>query len=189
MGEGGFELAVIFAELGWNPVHAEGGVDFFFGGSGDEGSVFDFGEGVFAERVAALEGALAGGDVVHLGAGEVLQGCSVAGLGEEADVDLEAGAEAEADLVGAFGDEGVDGRIGGHVFDGGSDFVFIAAGAGGEEVEVADGVAATAERSGGGDGGDSGEFEEVGGDVFGGGFGVVEAEAAGVFAVFGDAFF
>ena len=87
---GGFEFAGVFAELGWDPVDAEGGVDLFFGGSGDEGSVFDLGEGVFAEGVAALEGALAGGDVVHLGAGEVLEGRAVAGLGEQANVDLEA---------------------------------------------------------------------------------------------------
>src|SRR5277367_6197331 len=39
MRQGGLELAGVFAEFGGNPVHAEGGVDLFFGGSGDEGSV------------------------------------------------------------------------------------------------------------------------------------------------------
>ncbi len=50
VGEGGFEFAVVFAELGGNPVEAEGGVDLFFGGSGDESAVFDLGE-AYSERV------------------------------------------------------------------------------------------------------------------------------------------
>ena len=70
---GGFDFAEVFAQLGGHPVHAEGGVDLLFGGGGDDGVVVEPGEGPFAEGVAQFEGALAEGDVVRLGAGEVLQ--------------------------------------------------------------------------------------------------------------------
>ncbi len=73
-----------------------------------DGVVFEAAEGVLVEGEAALDGALAEGDVVHLGAGEVLQGGSVAGAREEADVDLEVVAEGEGDFVLAFGEELVD---------------------------------------------------------------------------------
>ncbi len=53
-------------------------------------------------------GALAQGDVVVLGAGEVLQGGAVGGAREEADVDLKLIAEGEGDLVLALGEELVD---------------------------------------------------------------------------------
>ncbi len=82
-----------------------------------------------------------------LRAGEVLQGCSVAAAGEEADVDLEIVAEGEADFVLALGEELVDEGKRGDVFDGGADDVGLAGGAGDEEVEVADGLAAAAEAS------------------------------------------
>ena len=105
---GGFEFAAVFAELGWDVVEVEGVVDLVFAGGGDDGVVFEAEEGVLVEGEAAFDGALAEGDVVHLGAGEVLEGRSVAGAGEEADVDLEVVAEGEGDFVLAFGDELVD---------------------------------------------------------------------------------
>ena len=112
-------------------------IDLGFGGSGDYGVVVEAGECVLVEGEAALDGSLAEGDVVHLGAGEVLQGCSVAGAGEETDVDLEVVAEGEADFVLAFGEEFVDEGKGGYVVDGGGDHVGFAGGASDEEVEVA----------------------------------------------------
>ena len=105
VGRGGLDLAVVLAQLGRNPVEVEGLVDVLLGGCGDDGAVVDAGQGVLVEGVAALEGALADGDVVGLGAGEVLERGSVGGLRQEADVDLEAVAEVEADLVLALGDE------------------------------------------------------------------------------------
>ena len=184
---GGFELAAVFAELGWDVVEVEGVVDVFFGGGGDDGVVFEAEEGVLGEGEAALDGALAEGDVVVLGAGEVLQGGSVAGAGEEADVDLEVVAEGEGDFVLAAGEELVDEGQGGDVLDGGGDDVGFAGGAGDEEVEVADGLAAAAEGAGGGDLVDAGEGADEGGDAFGVLAGVVDAEAAGVAAVVLDA--
>ena len=88
-------------------------------GGGDDDVVFEAEQGVLVEGEAAFDGALAQGDVVHLGAGEVLQGGSVAAAGQEADVDLKIVAEGEADFVLALGEELVDEREGGDVFDGG----------------------------------------------------------------------
>ena len=89
VGGGGFELAGVFAELGWDVVEVEGVVDLCFAGGGDDGVVFDAEESVLVEGEAALDGSLTEGHVVHLGAGEVLEGRSVAAAGEKADVDLE----------------------------------------------------------------------------------------------------
>ena len=167
VGGGGFELAGVFAELGGDVVEVEGFVDLFFVGGGDDGVVFDAEEGVLVEGEAALDGALAEGDVVHLGAGEVLEGGSVAGAGEQADVDLEVVAEGEGDFVLAFGEEFVDEGEGGDVLDCGGDYVGLAGGAGDEEVEVADGFAAAAEGAGGGDFVDAGEGADEVGDAVG----------------------
>ena len=79
---GGLEFAAVFAELGRNVVEVEGVVDGFFGFGGDDGVVFEAGEGVLGEGEAALDGALAEGDVVVLGAGEVLKGGAVGLAGE-----------------------------------------------------------------------------------------------------------
>ena len=79
---GGFEFAGVFAEFGWDVVEVEGFVDLLFVGGGDYGVVLDAEEGVLVEREAAFDGTLAEGYVVHLGAGEVLEGCSVAAAGE-----------------------------------------------------------------------------------------------------------
>ena len=117
VGGGGFDLAGVFAELGRDVVEVEGVVDFCLGGCGDDGVVFDAEEGVLVEGEAALDGSLAEGDVVHLGAGEVLEGGSVAAAREEADVDLEVVAEGEGDFVLAFGEELVDEGEGGDVLD------------------------------------------------------------------------
>ncbi len=188
VGGGGFEFAGVFAQLGWDVVEVEGVVDVGFGCGGDDDVVFDAEESVLVQGEAAFDGALAKGYVVHLGAGEVLEGGSVAGAGEEADVDLEIVAEGEADFVLAFGEELVDEGQGGDVFDGGGDDVGLAGRAGDEEVEVADGLAAAAEGAGGGDLVDAGEGADEIADGVGVVLGFVDAEAAGVFAVVFDAF-
>ena len=73
------------------------------------------------------------------------------------------------------------------MLDCGADDVGFAGGAGDEEVEVADGLAAAAEGAGGGDLVDAGEGADEGGDGVGVVLGLVDAEAAGVFAVVFDA--
>ena len=125
---------------------------------------------------------------MHLAAGEVLEGRSVAGAGEETDVDLEIVAEGEGDFVLAFGDELVDEGEGRDVLDGCRDDVGFACGSGGEEVEVADGLAAAAERAGGDDLVDAREGADEIDDGVGVLLGFVDAEAAGVLAVVFDAF-
>ena len=119
VGGGGFEFAGVFAQLGRDVVEVEGVVDVGLGCGGDDDVVFDAEESVLVQREAALDGALAEGDVVHLRAGEVLEGCAVAAAGKEADVDLEIVAEGEADFVLALGDELVDEREGSDVLHGG----------------------------------------------------------------------
>ena len=98
-GGGGFELAAVLAEFGRDPGEIEGVVDVFFGFGSDDLVVFQAKQGVLGEGEATFDGALAEGDVVVLGAGEVLQGGAVGGAREEADVDLEVVAEGEGDFV------------------------------------------------------------------------------------------
>src|SRR5579883_100445 len=184
---GGLDFAVVFAQLGRNPVEAQGGIDFFFGSTGDEGAVIHAREGVFAEGVSAFEGTLANGDVVHFGAGEVLQGCAVGVFRKQAHVYLKTSAKAKADFVLAFGDEVHDEGIGGGVFDGGLDFPFRAGASGNEDVEVADGFTSTTEGASGSDDVHAIEGAEVGDEFFSGDFGVVYQEAATVFFVVLDA--
>lgn len=74
---GGFDFAEVFAHLRWHPVHLEGCIYLFFGCCGDGGLVVEASERPFAQGVAHFEGALAKGDVVGLGAGEVLESCTV----------------------------------------------------------------------------------------------------------------
>ena len=102
---GGIDLAQVFAQLGRNVVELELGVDFFFSFSCDRFFGVEFGQAVLAEGVSHLEGALAQGDVVGFGAGEILHG-SAEGVGrQKADVDLHAAAQSEADFVFAAGDD------------------------------------------------------------------------------------
>ena len=61
---GGFELAAVLAQFGRDVVEVERVVDFLLGGGGDDDVVFEAQQGVLAEREAALDGALAQGDVV-----------------------------------------------------------------------------------------------------------------------------
>ena len=68
-----------------------------------------------------------------------------------------------------------------------ADDVGLAGRAGDEEVEVADGLAAAAEGAGGGDLVDAGKFADEVGDAVGVVSRLVDAEAAGVFAVVFDA--
>ena len=159
-----------------------------FGDSGYDGAVVDSGESVFVQRVAALEGSLTDGYVVHFGAGEVLEGGSVGSFGQEADVYLESVAQAEAYFVLALRYQVCDGRIGGSVVYGSGDFVLRAGWAGYEDVEVSVGFAASAERPGGFNGFEAGEVFQVGDELFGGGFGYVDQEASAVLFVVFDAF-
>ncbi len=124
---------------------------------------------------------------MHLAAGEVLEGGAVAAAGEEADIDLEVVAEGEADFVLALGEKLVDERESGNVFYGGADDVGFAGWAGDEEVEVADGFAAATEAAGGRDLVDAGEFADEIADDVGMVSRLVDAEAAGVFAMVLDA--
>ena len=185
---GGFELAAVLAQLGRDVVEVERVVDRLFGFGGDDLVVFEAEESVLAEGEAALDGALAQGDVVMLGAGEVLQRGAVAGAGEQADVDLQVVAQGEADLVLAAREELVDEGEGGDVLDGRGDDVGLAGGAGDEQVEVADGLAAAAQGAGGGDGLDAGEDADEFADALGVLAGDVDAEARGVLAIVLNAF-
>jgi len=133
---------------------------------------------------------------MHLGAGEVLEGRSVAAAREESDVDLKVVAEGEADFVLAFGEEFVDERESGYVLDCSRDDARLTGGTGNEKVEVAYGLASSAERAGGSDFIDAGEFADEIGDDVGVVLSLIDAEAAGVFSVvfdaleeFGDKFF
>ena len=174
---GGFEFAAVLAEFGWDVGEVEGVVDGFFGLGGDDLVVFEAEQGILGEGKAAFDGSLTERYVVVLGAGEILHGGTVAGAGEEADIDLEVVAEGEGDFVGSAGHELVDKGEGGDVLDGGGDDVGFAGGAGGEEVEVADGFAAASQGTGGGDGVDAGEGEDEVGDGVGEVAGFVDAEA------------
>jgi hypothetical protein len=75
----GVDLAEVLAELGRDPCEVEGGVDLLFCRGGDYGVIVEAGQRPLAERVAHLEGALAEGDVVVLGSGEVLERRAVGG--------------------------------------------------------------------------------------------------------------
>src|ERR1039458_6973722 len=92
-------LAAVLAQLGRNVVEVKRAIDFFLAGGGDDGVVFKPQQRILAQRQAALDGALAQGDVVMLGAGEVLQRGAVAGPRQQPDVDLKVVAQGEADLV------------------------------------------------------------------------------------------
>jgi hypothetical protein len=128
---GGFEFAAVFAELGGDVVEVEGVVDGLLCFRSNDLIVFQSEQGVLGEGEAAFDGALAEGDVVVLGAGEVLEGGAVAGAGEEANVDLEVVAEGEGDFVLAAGEEFVDEGEGGDELDGRGDDVGFASWTGG----------------------------------------------------------
>ena len=185
---GGFDFAEVFAHLGRHPVHAQRGVDLFFGGRGHDGAVVEPGQRPLAQRVAHFEGALAQRDVVRLGAGEVLERRAIGFRRKQAHVDLQAVGEMEADLVLAFGDDVVNAGIGGDVIDRGAGVLGRAGRAGDQQVEVAGGFAAAAERAGRCDFFNSRKCEQIGGDSPGGFFGLVDAVAAGAAAIIFDAF-
>ena len=115
-----------------------------------------------------------------LRSGEVLHGGAERFGRQQADVDLHAAAQVEADFVVAAGDDVHERRILGDVGDGllAAFFGLVQAPAGDEDVEVAYGFAAAAQRSGGRDLVDAGIFFEIGGELFGFEFGGVDEEAA-----------
>ena len=110
-------------------------------GGGDDGVVFEAKEGVLVKGEAALDGALAEGDVVHLGAGEVLQRGAVAGARKQAHIHLQVAAQREADLVLAFGEQLVDERKRGDVVYSCLNYFWLTSRAGDKQVEVAAGLA------------------------------------------------
>src|SRR6202012_5048829 len=171
---GGFDFAAVFTQLGRDPVEVECAVNVLFGCGGDLGAVVEAGGRVLAERVAALERTLAHGDVMHLGAGEVLQRGTEGSTRQQTDVHLQTASQVKTDLVLTPGDELRYGRIGGGVLDGGGDSLFFAGGAGDEHVEITDGGAATAQRTGGCDAFDAGEVFEVQSEALGGDLCIVE---------------
>ena len=61
---GGDDFAGVFANLGWNVIEFQLGVDFLFGAAGDAAFRLERRECVFVERVAHVVGAAAQLDVV-----------------------------------------------------------------------------------------------------------------------------
>ena len=105
VGLGGVDFAEIFAQLGRNVVELELGVNFFLGLSGDRFFGVESGQAVLAEGVTHLQGALAQGHIVGLGAGEILHG-GAEGFGrQKAHIHLHAAAQAKADFIFAAGDD------------------------------------------------------------------------------------
>ena len=76
---GTLDLAQVFAHLGRNPIHAQGGVNLLLGSRGNHRLVVQPRQRPLAERVTHLEGPLAQRDIVRLGAGKVLQRRAIAG--------------------------------------------------------------------------------------------------------------
>src|SRR5579864_1925968 len=183
------DLTQVFAHLRRDVVELQFGVDLFLGFARDRLLSFQRGEAVFVQGVPHLEGALAQGDVVRLGASEVLHG-GAEGVGrKQANVDLHAPTQVEADLVVATGDYVHDRRIFGDIVDGFLASGFGAAGlAGDEDVEIADGVAASAQGSGGSDFVDALELLDVGGEFVALDLGCVDEEAAADATIVFDGF-
>src|SRR5215469_12938452 len=157
----GLDFAEVLAHLRRNPVHLESGIDLFFGSTCNYGLVIQTRQRPFAEGVAHLERALAKGDIVGFGAGKVLKSCAIAIRREQADVDLEAVCDVEADLVFSLGDNVADSRVCGDVLYGGVGVLLRAGRAGDKQVEVARCFAAPPHGSRGRDAVDSVEGKEI----------------------------
>src|SRR5437879_6540622 len=183
------DLAQVFAHLRRDVVELQLGVDLFLGFSRNRFLAFQRGEAIFVQGVSHLEGALAQGDVVRLGAREVLHG-GAEGVGrKQANIDLHAATEVKANFIVSASDDIHDGRIFGDIIDGFLASSFGAAGlAGDKDVEVADGVAASAQGSGGRDFVDTLELLDVGGEFFALDLGDVDEEAAADAAIIFDGF-
>ena len=184
---GGIDFAAVLAQLGRNVVEVERVIDLLLGGCRDDDIVFQAQQGVLAECEAALDGALAQRDVVHLGAGEVLQRGAVAGARQQPYIDLEIVAQGEADLVLSAREQLVDEREGGDMLDRGGDYVRLAGWAGDEQVEVADRLAAAPQRACWRDRLDSGEEPDEFADALRVLARHVDAKARGVLAIVLDA--
>ena len=104
------------------------------------------GEAVFVEREPLFEGERAHGDVVFLGAGEVVQGEGKLRVGDGAEVALDAVFQADGGFGVAAGDDGVDLRQRGEILADERGFL-----GGDEEIEVMHGFLGAAERAGHGD--------------------------------------
>ncbi len=138
------DFAEVLAHLRRNVVELELAVDFLFGSSSDRFLTFQSGQAVLVQRVSHLESALAQGNVVSLGSGEVLHGRAEGFRRKQTNINLQAVAQVKADLVVAAGDDVHQRRILCDVGDGLLARGFATAGlASDENVEIANGFAAT----------------------------------------------
>ena len=85
---GRLDLAPVFPQFGRDPGQIDAGVHLFLLGAADAAGAAE--DAVFVDLQAALHGQAANGDVVRLGAGEVLQGGAVGLGGHHAQVHLQA---------------------------------------------------------------------------------------------------
>src|SRR5262249_50392861 len=108
-------------------------------------------EGVLAEGVSQLYRPLAEGDVVRLGAGEILQSGAKRFRCQHADVDLHSSAQFETHLVSAPHQHIDDAGKGDNAIHKRIEPLVSAAWAGDEDIEVADSFASPAQRTRGGD--------------------------------------
>ena len=143
---------------------------------------------IFVEGPAHVVGAATQSDVVFLGAGEIQKRGAEIFFFEEADIDLQAAGQGEADFVFAVGEDLIDARVSEDMFGDGVDDVLAVSGIGfffshgDEEIQIANGFFAAAERAGGRDAFHrfAGFFDVIG-DFPGGGFDVADEETARTF--------
>ncbi len=141
-GQGGLDLAAVFAQAGGNEGQAQPGVDLLFGGAENLVAAVERGEGVLVEAQPLLQGHLAQLDVVVFAAGEVVEQRAPARGGQHAQVDAQPVEQHDVGLGRAAPGNGFDvlqggeaihhfpGRLGGH-----------------QQVDVADGLAHPAQRA------------------------------------------
>ena len=96
------DFALVFPQLGRNKIELELGIDLFFGFAGNWLLIVETCEAVFAQGETHLQSALTQGNVVSLGAGEVLQGGAEGVRWKQTHIHLHTTALAKADLVFAL---------------------------------------------------------------------------------------
>lgn len=157
---GGFELAQIFPQFGWDEVEAELLEDFGFVATGDEefgiaGFFLGSEQAVFVESEATFDGAVTHDDVVLLAAREIHLGEGKFAVGHDAEVGLEATFQQDAGFGFAFGQDLGDTGLAGEIVKD-ADGMF----AGGQKVQVANDFLAAAETAGGAAANDIGMLAE-----------------------------
>ena len=100
----GGNFSTIFAEFGGNKSEAESAVEIFFFFEFEGGFRFPFEEAPFAEVEALIDGALAEGNLVFFGAGEVGEGGGPSLGGNDAEVAGNAARKDDARFGFALGD-------------------------------------------------------------------------------------